>query len=69
MLARLFSRTAYLLREVYENLKFKANQPDAPYPLVETDIPGLSEKLHDLRQQYALAKEARRILYEAQVAR
>jgi hypothetical protein len=63
MLKRLFSDVTYHLREMYEDLRFHFVLPDAPHPLVITDVPGLAEKIHEM-EQHALAKEARRILHQ-----
>jgi hypothetical protein len=62
MLKRLLSDAKYHLREWYEDLKFNYTRPDAVFPLVNSDVPGLVAKIHTLEQQHALAKEARRIL-------
>jgi hypothetical protein len=62
MLRRLIFDAKYHLKEIYESLKLSIEKPGPVYPLVNSEVPGLQDKIDTLEQQYALAKEARRIL-------
>ncbi len=63
-MSSLISDIKHHLVEAWEFVKARITEPDAPYPLSESDVDGLEEEIQTHRAQHELLKETRKLLRE-----